>query len=69
MANGPDEKHLPENKKDSFKDDIGKKVTRTLTDAYRDLRRHEVSKGDAREIVGGGSNVGFSNYEKETSKE
>lgn len=69
MANGPDEKHLPATKKDAFKDDLGKKVARTLTDAYRDLRKHEVSKGDAREIIGGGSNAGFKKYENDTDKE
>ncbi len=54
MANGPDEKHLPLPKKDALADKVANDIHREVTRHVRELREHEVSKGDTNEIISKG---------------
>lgn len=49
---------LPENKVENLKDKVGGEVKKLLIDQYKDLRRHEVDKKQARDIIWDGANRG-----------
>jgi hypothetical protein len=50
--------NLPETKKDALADRVAGDVKRELLKNYKDLRQHEVSKQDAREIIRRGAGRG-----------
>lgn len=57
-----DEKRLPPEKIDRLAKDVSEKVYRTLSDAYRELRSHEVSKSDTEKVMQQGADKAAERY-------
>lgn len=68
MANVPDEKSLPEAKKDSLADKVADTIHREVTREFKNLRDHEVSKSDTNEIVSKGIKRGIERVNKDLSQ-
>jgi hypothetical protein len=65
MPNGPDEKHLPADKKRALADKVADTIHREVTRTMKELRDHEVSKSDTNEIIGTGIRRGVDRVNKE----
>ena len=60
---------LPPSKKSALADKVAQDVHRELTKHYRDLRSHEVSKEDARDIIDGGTTRGKNHVNDDIAKD
>lgn len=60
---------LPQNKADKLEEKVAVDIKKMAVDTYRDLRRHEVSKEQARDIVWKGVSTGRRQAEDEISKD